>query len=174
MAISTAVDASAVARVVGIKTIFKDLRAGNILGLPQRIAVVGQGSSAAVYATTKRQVTSAQEVGSLYGFGSPVHLAAQQLFPVDGDGVGTIPVTVYPLVDDGSGVVSTGSVTPGGSPTVAASYVVRVNGVESEPFVISVGDVVATVTAAMTAAINAVSACAASLPTRISSRPSGP
>lgn len=156
MAISTAVDASAVARVVGIKTIFKDLRAGNILSLPQRIAVVGQGSTAAVYATTKRQVTSAQEVGSLYGFGSPVHLAALQLFPATGDGVGTIPVTIYPLVDDGSGVVSDGTILPGGSPTVAASYVVRVNGVESEPFVISVGDVVATITAAITTAINAV------------------
>jgi hypothetical protein len=31
MALSSAVDASAVARVVGIKTIFKDLRGGGIL-----------------------------------------------------------------------------------------------------------------------------------------------
>jgi len=36
MAISTAVDVSAVARVVGIKTTFKDLRGGSIIFLPQR------------------------------------------------------------------------------------------------------------------------------------------
>ncbi|MCK4518194.1 hypothetical protein KAT92_05420, partial [Candidatus Babeliales bacterium] len=155
MAISTAVDASAVARVVGIKTIFKNLR-GGILFLPQRIAVVGQGNSVAVYDNTKRQVTSAQEAGELYGFGSPIHLAVRQLLPVNGDGVGTIPVTIFPLDDDGAGVVSTGDVTPGGVPTVAASYLVRVNNIDSEEFVISVGDTVAVIVTAMTAAINAV------------------
>ena len=156
MAVSSAVDASAVARVVGIKTIFKDLRAGGILFLPQRIAVVGQGSTASTYATTKRQVTSALEVATLYGFGSPLHLAALQLFPNNGDGVGTLPVTVYPLVDDGSGVVSTGDITPGGTQLVAASYIVRVNNIDSEAFVINASDSVATIVTAMTAAVNAV------------------
>lgn len=156
MPISTAVDASAVARVLGIQTIFKDLRAGGILFLPQRVALVGQGSTASTYATTKLQVTSAQQVAETYGFGSPLHLAARQLFPVNGDGVGTIPVTVYPLDDDGSGVASTGDITPSVSPTIAASYLVRVNNIDSESFVISVGDTVADVVTAMTAAINAV------------------
>ncbi|MCH9712767.1 MAG: phage tail protein [Proteobacteria bacterium] len=155
MGISTAVDASAVARVVGIKTTFKDLRGGSILFLPQRIAVVGQGSSASVYSTTKAQHTSALSVGQTYGFGSPLHLAALQLMPVNGDGVGTIPVTFYPLDDDGSGVASAGDITPSGVQTEAASYVVRVNNIDSEPFVISVGDTVATIVTAMTAAINA-------------------
>lgn len=156
MAISTAVAQSAVARVVGIKTIFKDLRSGNILFLPQRIAVVGQGASLAVYDTTKRQVTSAFEAGTLYGFGSPIHLAVLQLLPVNGDGVGTLPVTIYPLDDDGSGAASAGDITPGGAPTIAASYLVRVNNIDSEEFVISVGDSVADIVTAMAAAINAV------------------
>ncbi len=155
MALSSAVDASAVARVLGIKTDFKDLRAGSILLLPQRIAIVGQGASLAVYATTKLQVTSAQQAASVYGFGSPIHLAVKQLFPVNGDGVGTIPVTVYPLVDDGSGVASAGDITPSGSQTVAASYIIRVNNIDSATFVISVGDTVATVVTAVTDAINA-------------------
>lgn len=155
MSISSAVDASAVARVVGIKTIFKDLRGGGILFLPQRLAVVGQGSTASVYDTTKRQVTSATEAATLYGFGSPVHLAVLQLLPVNGDGVGTIPVTVYPLEDDGSGVASSGDITPSGAQTEAAAYQVRINNIDSEQFVISVGDTVATVVTAMTAAINA-------------------
>lgn len=156
MAISSAVDASAVARVVGIKTIFKDLRGGGILFLPQRIAVVGQGNSAAVYDTTKRQVTSATEAAQLYGFGSPIHLAVLQLLPINGDGVGTIPVTVYPLEDDASGVASTGDITPSGAATEAAAYRVRINNILSEEFVISVGDSVADIITAMTAAINAV------------------
>lgn len=154
MSLSTAVDASAIARVLGIQTLFKDLRGGGILSLPQRIALVGQGATASTYATTKRLVTSAFEVATIYGFGSPVHLASQQLFPVNGDGVGTIPVTVYPLIDDGAGVVSTGDTTPTIAATEAASYVVRVNNIDSLPFVISVGDTVAAVVTAMTNAIN--------------------
>lgn len=156
MPISTAVDVSAVARVVGIKTTFKDLRGGNILFLPQRIAVVGQGATAATYSTDKRQVTSATEAAGLYGYGSPIHLAVKQLFPANGDGVGTIPVTVYPLDDDGSGVAATGDITPSGTQTKAASYIVRINNIDSEAFVIDAGDSVATIVTAMTMAINAV------------------
>lgn len=153
--ISSAVDASAVARVVGIKTEFKNLSGGVTL-LPQRVALVGQGNSLSTYATTKAQYTSALAVAQAYGFGSPLHLAALQLLPVNGDGIGTIPLTVYPLEDDGSGVASAGDITPGGTPTVAASYVVKINNISSEPFVISVGDSVADVVTAMTDAINAV------------------
>jgi phage tail sheath gpL-like len=155
MAISTAIDASAVARVVGIKTIFKDLR-GGILFLPQRLAVIGQGNTSVTYSTTKSRVTSSNEVGATYGYGSPLHLAVKQLLPDNGDGVGTIPVTVYPLDDDASGVASAGDITPSGVPTKAASYRVRVNNIDSEEFVIGVGDSVATIITTMTAAINAV------------------
>jgi len=154
MAISTAVDVSAVARVVGIKTDFKDLRGGATVALPQRIAVIGQGSTAVTYSNDKRTVTSAVEAGQLYGTGSPVHLAVQQLLPTNGDGVGTIPVTVYPLSDAGSGVASTSDITPGGTPTESAAYTVRVGGVESAAFVIAKDAVVADITAAMTVAIN--------------------
>ncbi len=156
MPISSAVDASAVARVVGIETNFKDLRGGGILFLPQRVAVVGQGSTAATYDTTKRRITSAQEAAETYGFGSPLHLAISQLLPVNGDGVGSIPVTAYPLEDAGAGVAATGDITPAGAQTEAAAYRVVVNGVSSEQFVISVGDSVADIVTTMTAAINAV------------------
>jgi phage tail sheath gpL-like len=155
MPISTAVDASAVARVLGIKTSFKDLRANGVLFLPQRLAVVGQGSTASVYATTKLQVTSALQAATVYGFGSPIHLAVSQLLPVNGDGVGTIPVTVYPLVDDGSGAAAAGDITPAGAQTEAASYRVVINEIQSAAFVIKASDSVATIVTAMTAAINA-------------------
>jgi phage tail sheath gpL-like len=155
MAISTAVDVSAVARVTGIKTEFVDFRGNRVVLLPQQIAVIGQGSTSATYSTDKMQHTSATSVGSTYGFGSPLHLAALQLMPTNGDGVGTIPVHFYPLEDDGSGVASAGDVTPSGTATESASYLVSVNNTHSEEFVISVGDDVATMVTAMTDAINA-------------------
>jgi len=152
------VDASAVARVVGITTAFKNLRAGNVVFLPQRVALVGQGTTVAQasYSNDKAVVTSAFQVGETYGFGSPLHLAALRLLPTNGDGLGSIPLTVYPLDDDGSGIVSTGDITPSGSPSAQASFKVSVNNILSEAFVISVGDSVAVITAAMETAINAV------------------
>jgi len=156
MATSTAFTNSRVARGVAIKTIFKDLRAGNVAFLPQRIAIFGQGSTLSTYSTVKAQITSAYEAGTTYGFGSPIHLAALQMFPINGDGVGSIPVTVYPLDDDGTGVVSDGDITPSGTITAAAQYTVEVNNIVSEPFVISVADTVAAIVTAMTTAINAV------------------
>lgn len=150
------VDASAVARVLGVSTTFKNLRAGGVAFLPMRIALFAQGASDSVYSEAKRQVTSAGEVGSIYGYGSPAHLCARQLFPQNGDGVGTIPVTIYPLVDDGSGVASEGSIVPSGTQTTQASYRVKVNNILSDAFVIPVGASVSTICARMEAAISAV------------------
>lgn len=155
MTVSTAIDPAAVARVIGIKTEFVELRAGNILLLPQRVAVIGQGNTAAAYPTTKQQVTSSAQAAQIYGSGSPIHLAVLQLLPVNGDGVGTISVTVYPLIDDAAGAPSLGDITPTVAPTVAASYTIRINEIDSIPFVISIGDVLADAVAAITAAINA-------------------
>lgn len=150
------VDASAVARVLGIETTFKDLRAGGVLFLPQRIAVIGQGATGSVYATDKFEATKASDVGGKVGYGSPLHLIAKQLFPANGDGVGTIPVTFYPLVDDGAAVAATGDITPSGAVTSQQSLRVKVNNILSEPFLVSVGDAVADIVAAMVDAINAV------------------
>ena len=149
------IDINAVASVLGITTEFVNLKGGITL-LPQRLAVVGQGITGGGYSTDKRQVTSAAEAGQTYGFGSPIHLAILQLLPDNGDGVGTIPVTVYPLNDDGAGVVSTGDITPSGAASATISAKVRVNNIDSEEFVITNGDTVATIVTAMTAAINAV------------------
>lgn len=150
------VDASAVARVVGITTEFKDLRAGGVLFLPQRIAVFAQGSSSATYSTDKFQITSAFQAGSRYGFGSPIHLICRELFPLNGDGVGTIPVTVYPMEDAYDAVAATGTITPTGTQTAQKSYRVKVNEILSEEFVLAVDDDVETACDKIVAAIDAV------------------
>lgn len=151
------VDASAVARVLGIQTEFKDLRGGSVLFLPQRIAVFAQGSSDITYQTTKFEATSAGAAGSRFGFGSPIHLILRELRPVNGDGVGTIPVTVYPLVDGVSSAAASGKIVPSGTQTVAAAYRVRISGIQSAEFVVPVGAVsLNALLRAMGNAINAV------------------
>src|SRR5262245_36884442 len=103
------IDASAVARAVGVETRFKVMRSGAVRLLPQRICVFAQGSSAVVYSTEKWPATSAGAAGVRYGAGSQIHLILRELLPADGDGVGTIPVTVYPLEDGYDAVTATGS-----------------------------------------------------------------
>jgi len=160
MTISTAIDASAVARVLGIKTEYKNLNPGSVYYLPQRIALIGQGTTAAQssYDNLKRQVYTALEVGQTYGFGSPLHLAAMQLLPINGDGIGTIPLTVYPLDDGGGSAAAVGDITPSIGTLVASSYIIRANNINSEALSIVVGDTVPTIIAKGIAAINAVAA----------------
>lgn len=157
MSVSTAIDALARASVLGVKTEFLDLGQNAVAFLPQQIAIIGQGSTLSTYTTTKARHTKASDVGSAYGFGSPLHLAALQLLPSNGDGVGSIPVYFLPLQDDdGSSAASAGDVTPSGTQTVAASYIVRINNIDSDAFVINPSDSVATIITAMIVAVNAV------------------
>ncbi len=149
------VSATAVARVIGIDTAFKDLRGSSASQLPQRVAVIGQGSTAVAYALTPFTPVSAFEVGTRFGFGSPVHLTALMLLPVNGDGIGNVPLTIYPLVDDGSGVVAAGNIATSGTQIGAAEYVVLINGIRSAPFVIGDGVVPAAIGPLVTAAISA-------------------
>jgi phage tail sheath gpL-like len=150
------VDASAVARVVGITTTFKDLRAGNILFLPQRIAILAQGETDTVYSTEKYTITSAKQAGDRYGYGSPAHLVARELFPKNGDGVGTIPVTVYPLEHGYEGTTASGTITPSGTQTAASTYYVRVGGILSQAFSVAASATVAERCDSVVAAINGV------------------
>jgi phage tail sheath gpL-like len=149
-------DASVVARVLGIATSFQDMRAGGVLFLPQRIAIFAQGASASVYATMKQQITSHPQAGGLYGYGSPIHLIARELFPDNGDGVGTVPVTVYPLEDAYEAVAAVATITPVGVVTKSASFRVRMAGILSEPFVAKTTDSIAQLCTKITAAIVAV------------------
>jgi phage tail sheath gpL-like len=150
------IDASAVARVLGIDVQYLDLREGGVLFLPQRIAVIAQGSSDVVFSTAKFQATSAGQVGSKLGYGSPAHLIARMLFPSNGDGVGTVPVTFYPMADHASGVAASGNITPSGSQTKAATYRVLVNNIKSEAFVIPVAASVTTICRLIGEAVAAV------------------
>lgn len=152
------VQATAVARVVGIDTHFKDLRGGAVQVLPQHIGILAQGASAsAPYSLDPQRITSAADAAEIYGFGSPIHLIALELFPPTGGGVGSIPVTVFPLEDVyPGGLPASGQITPSGAAALVATYRARVAGIESAPFTLAVGDTVALICDKIVAAINAV------------------
>lgn len=154
------IEASAVARVVGIDTQFRDLKAGAILFLPQHIVIIGQGTTAKQgvggYPLTKWRATGAAAGGARFGHGSLIHQALRELYPLDGSGVGTIPVDVLPLNDAEDADAAAGSIVPSGTATASGTYFARVSGVLSAPVSVSNGDTVATICDKFVAAINAV------------------
>jgi phage tail sheath gpL-like len=88
---------SAIARVTGVDVSFKNFNAGRAQWLPQRLVVIGTGNDDADYSLAKYEVGGvASVVGERYGFGSPLHLALDQLYPAIGP-VAEFPVTIIPL-----------------------------------------------------------------------------
>lgn len=152
------IDASAVSRVVGIDVQYKDLRGGAALFLPQHLAIIGQGNTDknGDYPLTPWDATSAQAGAARYGYGSPIHLALRELFPIFGGGVAPMRVTVFPLDDDGAAVAAAGTITPSGAATEAKTYWVRIAGILSAPFTTAAGDSVGTLCDKIVAAAGAV------------------
>lgn len=84
--------------------------------LPQRIAILGEANTAnqATFPTEPTQITSSQQAGELFGYGSVIHSMARILLPVSGDGVGGIPVVVYPQAAAVGAAEKKLTVTPAG------------------------------------------------------------
>jgi phage tail sheath gpL-like len=94
---STAVNFDLLSRVLGykiLKGIFQ--KAGK--NLPMRIAIIGEANEANQndLDTDPVEVPSAKKAGELFGYGSPIHMIMRILKPVSSDGVGTIPIIVFP------------------------------------------------------------------------------
>lgn len=133
------IDQSAVASVLGVSAKYVDLRSGSVLYLPQRIAIFAQGESAVSFSTDKWTCTGVAATGQKYGFRSPIYHMLRQLLPANGDGVGTIPIDIFPLEDDDDAVAATGTVTLSGTMTEAGAYRLRMSGVLSKEFVLPEG-----------------------------------
>lgn len=156
MPVSTAIDPTSQARALGLEVLADDSRAGRFSYLPQRVMIVGQGATASVYSTDKRQIFSEFEAGSIYGFGTPIHLAARELLPANGDGVGSAPVIVGPLEDAVTAVAAEFTITATGTQTTAGTYKVKVNAIESQAFNVAVGELGTALETRIAAAINAI------------------
>jgi phage tail sheath gpL-like len=143
--------ASAVSRVCGVNVEYRNFNAGAGGFLPQRLAVIGAGNSGVVYSADKFEATgNADEIGKRYGYGSPLHLAARQLFPSGGGGA-AFPVTFYPLAEESSGAAAAGGVSCDGTAVVAGSAAVIIGGIRAE-FAVLKGNTGAEVLAAVKAA----------------------
>jgi phage tail sheath gpL-like len=136
------INASAVARVLGIESTYVELRNGTVQFLPQQLGILAQGSSGVAYSTAKFTAANSGEVGARFGYGSPAHLIARELFgagETGGDGVGSIPVTFYPLAEGGGATAAVGNIVPSGTPTSVIERKLRIGGILSLAFSIPLG-----------------------------------
>lgn len=133
--ISTAVSTDRISRVSGIK-LKKGFFTNDTPNLPQAIAIFGEANTAnqAGLAITPVEVTSASEAGQLFGYGSPIHQALRILRPVSGDGVGGIPIIVFPQISDVGATATTREWTVTGTATSNATHYVIVNGRDGVDF----------------------------------------
>lgn len=149
------IDRTAKAGATGVSYEYFDRRKNKTAYLPQQIALIAQGETAANsnYTTEPWTATSYAEGASKYGSRSPIAHMLKKLKPPGGGGVGPIDVTVYPLKDHGSGAAAAGTVTPSGTAAADAFLKLRIGGEESATFKVPKGAVVvATVITLMLAA----------------------
>jgi phage tail sheath gpL-like len=144
---------SAISRVTGVNVEYRNFNSGNGGFLPQRLAVFGVGNDDAVYSTEKHEaIGSADAIAKRYGYGSPLHLAARQFFPM-GDGGATFPVTFFPLKPASAATKAEGAISLTGASTSAGSGTAAIGGIEAE-FPIAKGAAPAAILAAVKDAIN--------------------
>lgn len=99
--------------------------------LPQSIAVLGEANTAnqSGLETDGTQITSAQQAGLLYGFGSPLYHVARILFPVNGGGqIGGIPVKFYAQAAAGGAASKIVEIAVSGTATGNTTHTVIIGG----------------------------------------------
>jgi phage tail sheath gpL-like len=154
------IDVTARARATGVAATYKNFAAGSIQNVPQKIVVIGQGTTVAAtanaYPNTKQRITTRSDAAQ-FGYGSPMCASLEELFPVFGDGAGTVEVYAIGLDDAGGGVVATGTITVTVG-TIAAPFAfrARIGGVLSDWVSVTTTSTPTTIAAALDVAIDAV------------------
>jgi len=162
MAISTSVGTERVSRVVGY-TIVKGNFQESTPNLPQRIAILAEANEAnqAGLSTDPVEITTAQQAGELYGYGSPIYNILRILRPTTGGGIGGIPTLVYPQEKAVGALAAARDLTPSGAATANGTHTVVVNGRRGVDgsrydFVVADGDTVTELVPKIIDAINNV------------------
>lgn len=134
--ISTAVGTERKARVSGYK-IKKGFFTNETPNLPQIIAVFGEANTANQTGLTVNpvEVTSANQAGDLFGYGSPIHQIMRILRPISGDGVGGIPTVVFPQITDVAATATILEFTVTGPADANATHSLVINGRDSVDFI---------------------------------------
>ena len=159
---SDAVSNERVSRTVGYKIKKGDFRLQSP-NLPQRIAILGEANelNQSGLSLDPVQITSAKQAGELYGYGSPIYSMLRILKPVNGDGVGGIPIWVYPQAKSGGASEKIMRITPSGSALRNGTHTIKINGrtaVDGSNYDVNIvaGDTVAIITRKIADVINAV------------------
>ena len=127
--ISSAVGQERISKIVGYilsKGFFQETSPN----LPQRVAILAEANTAnqGTLDQNAKEITSAQEAGEEYGFGSPIHNIMRILRPPSGGGVGGIPTVVYAQAEPGGAVAATITVTVTGPATGNGTHTIIVAG----------------------------------------------
>lgn len=163
--ISNAVGTEVISKITGYK--FTQGNFSNTTpNLPQRVAILAQGNTAnqATMPDIPTEITSAQQAGELFGYGSPIHMIMRILRPNSGSGIGGIPTIVYPQAEPLISTAHTMTITTAGTATKTVIHTVKVAGRgivdgQSYNFVVEEDDVAADIIPKIMDAINGVLAC---------------
>lgn len=123
------VDTGRISKIIGY-TITKGNFSNSTPNLPQRIAILAEANEAnqATLDTTPKEITSAQQAGTLYGFGSPIYHIMRILRPQNGGGVGSIPTIVYPQAKASAAAAKVLTITPTGTATGNGTHTLKIAG----------------------------------------------
>ncbi len=91
------------------------------------IALIGQYSSSKTGIDNNIPILStgvAEDEAVRFGFGSPIHLACEKLFPRDGNGA-KVPVWIVPVKDELGALASTGAISADGTATSTFTLVIK-------------------------------------------------
>lgn len=162
---NSAVGLDRVSRIVGYKLTTGDFRSTSP-NLPQRIAVLAEANEAnqSGLDLTPTQITSAQQAGDLYGYGSPIYLIARILIPQQGGGVNGIPVWIYPQAKASGATAKKITITPTGTATQDAVHTLVIAGrysMEGQSYDVNItaGDTASEITDKISDLINDVLGC---------------
>ena len=162
-ALSLAIGLERISRIVGY-VIKKGDFSTTSPNLPVRIAILAEANEAnqsTLDVSVGEEVTSAQEAGDLYGFGSPAHGIMRILRSVNGGGIGGIPTVVYPQAKASGAAAKVITITPSGFSRGNGTHLIKIagrDGLDGQSYAINVeyNDTVADLTAKIEDAINGV------------------
>jgi phage tail sheath gpL-like len=157
-----AVGTELLSRIVGYKITKGDFSESSP-NLPQRIAILAEANEAnqATLDVTPKEITSPEQAGELYGYGSPIYLVLRILRSRYGASVGGIPTVVYPQAKASGAVAKVLVITPTGTATGNGTHTLVIAGRKSLDAVfydinIVTGDTPAIITAKIQDAVNKV------------------
>lgn len=128
---SNAVAANRISEVVGYLLDKGDFST-TTPNLPIAIAVFGEANTAnqSGLSTAQTQITSAQQAGTLYGFGSPLHAMMRKFFPSNGGSV-PCPVYAFPQAAASGATAEVQTITVTGTATGNGTIYIQVAGREN-------------------------------------------